>query len=275
MTPHHQARNLYFQTEMKQADIASIVGISDRTLSRWIAQHNWKQMKETAKQAPIAIVEMLYKQLHALNSSICEREVPIPTLEEAEINRKLINSISKLKQQASVSENIQVLMGFTGFLNKQDNELGKQVVTYADQYLKDKIGYAPLGFYDDAEEEDEPNEELTADTDPIIAAPPAAIKKKVTRITKAAVKKELSQAQPQKAAAQKETLVELKKELTFLEQMEEEDRQFPSQMQEEAQSLFPVGSPERDPTAQQKAINTFYDEMRRFADTQFKNRNSW
>src|ERR1700748_53576 len=123
MNPTHHARNLYFQTDMKQADIAALVGIDTKTLYRWIKQDNWKQMKIAAKQAPIAIVEMLYKQLHALNSSICERDVPIPSLEEAEITRKLINSISKLKQQASHSENIQVLMGFTGFVNKIDNDL--------------------------------------------------------------------------------------------------------------------------------------------------------
>lgn len=158
MNKEQQARNLYFQTDMKQADIASLVGISDKTLYRWIVQNNWKQMKEAAKQAPLAIVEMLYKQLYELNKSICERESPIPTLQEAETTRKLINSIDKLKKQASLSENIQVLMGFTSFLNTFDNALAKQVVILADKYLKERMGNAPLGFYEEEEPETEPSE---------------------------------------------------------------------------------------------------------------------
>lgn len=158
MTKEQKARNLYFQTDMKQTDIAAIVGISDKTLYRWIVQNNWKQMKEAAKLAPLAIVEMLYKQLYDLNAAICGRESPIPTLQEAETTRKLINSIDKLKRQASLSENIQVLMGFTTFLNKFDNDLAKQVVIHADHYLKERIGHAPLGFY---EEEEEPREAIS------------------------------------------------------------------------------------------------------------------
>lgn len=160
MNPQHQqARNLYFQTDMTHADIAAIIGVSDQTIYRWIKQNNWKQMKEAAMRAPLAIVEMLYKQLYALNNNICTRDEPVPTLQESEINRKLINSIDKLKKQASLSENIQVLMGFTGFLNKMDNDLAKKVVTYADQYLKDKMGAASLGFYEEPEEELTPMEE--------------------------------------------------------------------------------------------------------------------
>lgn len=174
-TKYQQARNLYFQTDMKQVDIASLLGISDKTLYRWIRQDNWKQMKEAAKQAPLAIVEMLYKQLYDLNYSICTRESAVPSLQEAETTRKLINSIEKLKRQASLSENIQVLMAFTGFLNKIDNELAKQVVVHADHYLKERIGHAPLGFY---EEEEDPAEEQQVEQQQQNGPQAAIIKKK-------------------------------------------------------------------------------------------------
>lgn len=263
---HTQARNLYFQTDMKQADIASIVGISDRTLGRWIKADNWKQMKEAAQQAPIAIVEMLYKQLHALNDSICQRESPIPTLQEAEINRKLINSIDKLKKQASLSENIQVLMGFTGFLNKMDNELAKKVVLYADQYLKEKKGYAPLGFYEDDEEE-QPEETQQQDT---------------------AVKQQGTGNVPQPGAVMQ---TETKDEAAVAESNEAAKI-----VEEQPANLPPAPNPptpsqpktsnapkaklpaaksiriQRLTPEQQQIRNAFYDEMYRFADRQFNSR---
>lgn len=190
-----QARNLYFQTDMTHADIAAIIGVSDQTIYRWIKQNNWKQMKEAATRTPLAIVEMLYKQLYTLNNNVCNRDEPVPTSQEAEINRKLINSIDKLKRQASLSENIQVLMGFTGFLNKIDNELTKKVVTYADQYLKEKTGNALLGFYEEPEEELIPEEATTSkQTPPVEHSVPDHVSLAVP-IPAAQAKKEVLQQQ--------------------------------------------------------------------------------
>ena len=132
-----QARDLYFQTELTQEEIARIIGISGRTLYRWMKQDEWKRIKAAARQAPAALVERFYVQLQDLNDTICNRPIGqrIPTMEEAEINRKIIYSISKLKQQSSKQNTLEVMMNFTTWLNRDDSILAKKVVQKAHQYI--------------------------------------------------------------------------------------------------------------------------------------------
>lgn len=255
-----KARNLYFQTDMTQTDIADIIGVSDQTVYRWIKQNNWKQMKEAARQAPIAIVEMFYKQLYALNSSICNRDEPIPTLQESEINRKLINSIDKLKKQASLSENIQVLMGFTGFLNRIDNELAKTVVLHADRYLKEK-GYTTFGF--DEETEEQQTEEV------IETAPPHAEQPQPNNIAQPGTIKEDLTAQPK---PQSITEPQIEPPLPTADHTDKKEKApQPIKLPRIRRKQLSQKEQERL-IAQQQIRNAFYEEMYRSANTNNKSR---
>src|ERR1700744_4077802 len=110
-----QAQNLYYQTDLSNTEIASRVGVSARTISRWINNENWKSMKQAARHAPAAIVEKLYIQLNELNDHILSRGPGqrFPSKDEADIMRKLTMTIDKLKQQTGLGEAIQLMMSFT------------------------------------------------------------------------------------------------------------------------------------------------------------------
>jgi DNA-binding XRE family transcriptional regulator len=133
-----QAQNLYFQTELSQAEIANIVGVSSRTICRWINKENWKRMKEATRCAPIAIVEKLYFQLNEINDYILSREPGrrFASKDEADIIRKLTMSIDKLKQQVGLNESIQIMMGFTTYVSKRDLDLAKKITLEANSYIK-------------------------------------------------------------------------------------------------------------------------------------------
>lgn len=167
-----QARNLFFQTELSQAEIARIMGINTKTLYRWIKQFEWRRIKAAARQAPAAIVERLYLQLLDLNNSICSRPEGsrIPTMEEAELNRKLIVSIGKLGKQVTRSEAIQVLTNYTSYISTQNIDDAHMATQYADKYLcgQFKDGFQP---YELEYELNEPEDADIADTP---AAEPAS-----------------------------------------------------------------------------------------------------
>ena len=45
-----QAQNLYFQTDLSKAEIASMLGISRRTLCYWVPDYNWDHIKKSAQR---------------------------------------------------------------------------------------------------------------------------------------------------------------------------------------------------------------------------------
>lgn len=142
-----QARNLYFQSDLTQAQIASIAGINPKTLYTWIKKENWDRMKAAAVRTPAAITEKLYIQLNNLTYAIIGRESGsnFPTKDEAYVIKTLAYSIGKIKKQVSVSETIDVMMGFIDYINKRDNDLAKKVARHAEQFVGDpKEPYRPF-----------------------------------------------------------------------------------------------------------------------------------
>lgn len=134
------ARTLYFETDKTQAEIAATLNINPKTLYLWMKDEEWRKLKRAARQAPAIIVDNLYNQLAELHNSITSRPEGnrFPTREEAEISRKLILSIDKIKRQATLSDNIQVMKSFTSYLNSINPDLAKQVILVADDFIKTK-----------------------------------------------------------------------------------------------------------------------------------------
>jgi len=168
---YRQARDLFFQTDLTQAEIARIIGISTRTLFRWMKQDEWKRIRRAARLAPAALVESYYVQLHDLNSAICSRQPGqrFPTYQEAEINRKMVYSLGKLKGQVAQPENIQMMMSFTSFLYKQNPGLAQQVIEYSNDFLIKEAKNCRHAW----EMEYECDDEEPTLTDPASPAPPA------------------------------------------------------------------------------------------------------
>jgi hypothetical protein len=132
------ARTLYFETDHSHIEIADAIGINRKTLYLWMKEGEWQRLKQAARQAPAIVVDNLFEQLTELNHNILSRPAGsrFPTREEAEVSRKLILSIDKMKKQATLSDNIQVLKNFTTYIQSMDPALAKQVITIADDFIK-------------------------------------------------------------------------------------------------------------------------------------------
>jgi len=96
-TPQNIARDLYLKGETTQTAIASQLGVHPKTISYWIRQNNWKEIKETISLAPIIIRQNLYTQLEAFSEYIITREDgnPFPDSREVMIQYKLVSAIFK------------------------------------------------------------------------------------------------------------------------------------------------------------------------------------
>jgi len=148
-----QARNLFITTTQTQQQIADTVGIDKKTLYRWIKQECWDQLKQATLALPSLIVHNLFSQVAELQQHIASREEGkrFPSMHEAEVIRKLINTAQKLGMGNSLSTNIDVMMSFSDYTLKQDLNFTKQLVKYADQYFSDYIKKPkndfPYNFY--------------------------------------------------------------------------------------------------------------------------------
>ncbi len=137
---HNSARELFFQTDHSQAEIARQVGVEAKTVNLWVKNGRWKEIKEAARRTPSILVEQYFTQLAELKNAIAGREegARFATLKEAETMRKLIVCINNIQKQTSLGASIDVIQNFLGRVNSRDNELTQKVIPYANEYLQGK-----------------------------------------------------------------------------------------------------------------------------------------
>ena len=134
-----QARELFLQTELSNQQIADHLSVDRKTISRWIKEEQWREMKHAAGQAPAAILLELYDQLTALNRNISSREshLRFPTKEEALIQRRMLLSIKSIDRQHP-GNYMQTYSELLEEIGEADKDLAKEIAKYADSIIKRK-----------------------------------------------------------------------------------------------------------------------------------------
>src|SRR6185312_12053966 len=118
MDKKQQARQLYLAGGKTQKEIAQITGVSERTVFTWVHQFAWDKLRLAAWQAPATIADNLCSQIVELQDNIAAREPGkrFPSPQEAEVIRKSINSLEKMKKYPSLSQNMQMLESFRNYM---------------------------------------------------------------------------------------------------------------------------------------------------------------
>jgi DNA-binding XRE family transcriptional regulator len=145
-TTQDLARELYFYGEKTQAEIAYELGVHRKTLSYWIKQNKWRELKTASRQLPIVLRQNLYVQLEELQASILSREPGhrFPDRYEAEIQRKLIAGIKNIPN-LGIQESIEIMKEFTTDLVRDRCTIYKEVTALADTFIQKK--FAPTDYF--------------------------------------------------------------------------------------------------------------------------------
>lgn len=135
-----QARDLYLNTTLTQKDIARYLSVSEKTVYLWIKQHAWDRLKQASLAAPALIADNLFNQVVELQAHIAGREEGnrFPSQQEADITRKLILCIEKLKLYPSQGACMQMMRSFLDFVGGSDAGLQQQLMQYAKDFLEGK-----------------------------------------------------------------------------------------------------------------------------------------
>jgi len=135
-----QARELYFQSGLTQAQIAEQVNVSGKTISTWVNEGKWNRLRAALEVTPAMMIEKLYLELAEINQAIDSRapgqRFALPV--EAETRRKILTSIRYIKEQQSAGANLEILVNFIEFLKDFDRDILIPVTRAADYYLRNE-----------------------------------------------------------------------------------------------------------------------------------------
>jgi transposase-like protein len=110
-----RARHFFLTTSLTQAEIALQVNISQRTLSHWVREGNWRELKKSLFYSPQAEIQRLYEELRTISNNILAREPEhrVPTKEELDARIKIIRIINALRTVGGDWRNIPHDHGFS------------------------------------------------------------------------------------------------------------------------------------------------------------------
>jgi transposase-like protein len=116
-----EACELYFTSSMRQRQIAEKVGVSEKTISTWVTEGNWKAIKKANFHSPRVEIQRLYEELRVISVNISKRdpEFRYPTKEELDARTRiisLINAFGKVDGQWRniADDHVLIPAGFNG-----------------------------------------------------------------------------------------------------------------------------------------------------------------
>lgn len=141
----HLARILYMNGEQGK-DIADKVGVSAVTISRWINDNKWKELRAAKNVTRPELVNKILSQIDTLLDNAAMSDKPEDTAGLADRLSKLASIVEKLDKRANVVDSIEVFMSFNGWLENR-SALDKELTTtlrqdinrYQDMYITDQM----------------------------------------------------------------------------------------------------------------------------------------
>lgn len=125
---------------ISQKEIAERSGVSQKTVSKWVNEENWENLRTSLLTTRENQLSNLYLQLRKLNEAIAEREdQAYATSKEADVLIKLTSAINKLEQDLSIADIVNVSKRFLEWLRHADLAKAKELSNLFDAFIKDNI----------------------------------------------------------------------------------------------------------------------------------------
>lgn len=135
------AKTLYVNGSFTQEEIAAKVGTTRQTVSRWIREGSWDQVKASYTITPEQILAGLNRQIIEINNKVNSRPEGerFATVAEADTLAKLASSIKKIETDAGIADIVNVGIKFTDWLRQTDLDLAKKFSNLLDAFIKDQL----------------------------------------------------------------------------------------------------------------------------------------
>lgn len=135
------AKMSYLKEHLTQSEVAERVGVSKQTLCKWVKTEKWEELKTSVSLTREEQLGNLYRQVAEINKAIAARPdgERFATSKEADTINKLAAAIEKMEKETGISDIISVSKGFLDWLRKTDIAKAKELSSYFDAYIKDRL----------------------------------------------------------------------------------------------------------------------------------------
>ncbi len=134
------AEQLFYQSDLTKTQIADCIGINRRTLTTWINDNQWDRTRTSARHMPSLLAENVYMVIaHLTNSILSEDRINRPITDtESKILHRLILDVSKLKNRATLNENLEMMRYFMEFVQSKDPDAVGTIQPFVSEYIKSR-----------------------------------------------------------------------------------------------------------------------------------------
>ena len=135
------AKLLYTKEQMLQKEIAEKVGVTPKTVSKWVTTEMWDKLRISRSVTREEQLSHLYSHLSEINASIASREdgERFPNAKEADTITKLSSSIDKLERESGVGEVVSAFSQFVRWLRERNLEEAQRIAPLLDDFVKYKL----------------------------------------------------------------------------------------------------------------------------------------
>lgn len=132
------AELLYLRGDLLQKDIAAKVGVSERTLSKWVGGGEWERLKKSMLTTKSEILRNLYDLLDKISQKLKEEE-SIGDSKIADMYVKYTAAINNLETETSIAQISEVGRMFVNHLQGIDPQYALSVLNHFDNFIKEKL----------------------------------------------------------------------------------------------------------------------------------------
>jgi transcriptional regulator with XRE-family HTH domain len=135
------AQLLFTKENVTQKEVAQRVGVSTQTMSKWVNQGKWEELKVSVTITKEEQLKNLYRQLAEINKVISEREEGkrYATSGESDTISKLAVAIEKMESDIGLADIISTFRTFLTWLRGFDIEQAQTLTPLCDSFIKSRI----------------------------------------------------------------------------------------------------------------------------------------
>jgi len=135
------AKLLFVKEKLTQKEIAAKVGVSEVTISKWVKDGKWDQLRSTISVTREERLRSTINQLTELDNLIASREIKyrFPDKDESNIRRRLVADLTSLETECGLTDVINVSRKILDWIRPIDPQKGKEMMSLFDAYIKDQL----------------------------------------------------------------------------------------------------------------------------------------
>jgi len=134
------AQLLFTKENLTQKEISERIGVSQVTMSRWVNENRWEDLRVSITITREEQLKNLYRQLANMNEEISKRTGHrFPSPAEADTINKLANAIEKMESEVGLNDILSTFKAFLTWLRKFNIEEAQRLVPLFDDFVKTKL----------------------------------------------------------------------------------------------------------------------------------------